>query len=290
MIKLRGWFHTLLIILSAILIGLSWIPIAQADLNDGLIAYYPFNGNTNDESGKENHAIAQGEIHYVAGHLQEAIHLSNETHTGMHQWIQLPSIDASTDLSHAFWVKFEKLSSSHYEMIISYGIHLISSYGIMIYPNGNSSIHLTMDGNEKTTTSTNINDGNHHHVVAIKKGNVLSFFVDGVLIGNLDIPVNFTLSNDMGYLGGHVWQEDKSSRFNGDIDELKIYNRALSESEIQQLYQENCWAIYKDGNLHLPCVKVKGPFEDDLKYEVDMQYQPSSAPMSFQLTGAKPKQ
>jgi len=59
--------------------------------------------------------------------------------------------------------------------------------------------------------------------------------------------------------------------------------------EIQQLHKKDCWAVYQNGNLHLPCVKVKGPFSDDLKYEVDMQYQPSSEPMSFQITGAKPK-
>ncbi len=31
-----------------------------------------------------------------------------------------------------------------------------------------------------------------------------SFFVDGILIGHLDRPAGITLSNDMGYLGGHV--------------------------------------------------------------------------------------
>ena len=286
MIRLRCRFHT---VLSMALIGLFLVPATQAGLNDGLIAYYPFNGNANDESGNENHGIAQADIRYVKGHLQEAIHLSNETHTGMHQWVQLPSIDASSDLSHALWVKFEKLSSSHSEMIISYGTQPISSYGILISPTGEVSVQLTKDGNEETTASTNINDGNYHHIAATKKGSVLSFFVDGILIGHLDMPAGFTLSNDMGYLGGHVWREDNSSRFNGDIDELRIYNRALSELEIQQLHKKDCWAVYQNGSLHLPCVKVKGPFSDDLKYEVDMQYQPSSEPMSFQITGAKPK-
>jgi len=72
-------------------------------------------------------------------------------------------------------------------------------------------------------------------------------------------------------------------------------NRALSQSEIRQLYQtnnqtsDNCWAIYKNGNLHIPCVKVIGPFGDELHFEADMQYQPLSEPMTFQVTGANPK-
>jgi len=82
---------------------------------------------------------------------------------------------------------------------------------------------------------------------------------------------------------------------NGLIDALRIYNRALSKSEIQQLYQMNnqpsddCWAIYEKGSLHIPCIKVKGPFAEDLHYEADMQYEPLSDPMTFQVTGAKPK-
>jgi hypothetical protein len=33
--------------------GLSWVPGAMTDLNNGLIAYYPFDENANDESGND---------------------------------------------------------------------------------------------------------------------------------------------------------------------------------------------------------------------------------------------
>jgi hypothetical protein len=33
---------------------------ALADLNQGLVAYYPFNGNANDQSGNGNHGIVNG--------------------------------------------------------------------------------------------------------------------------------------------------------------------------------------------------------------------------------------
>lgn len=41
--------------------------------------------------------------------------------------------------------------------------------------------------------------------------------------------------------------------------------------------------------LHIPCFKLKGAVGEELHYEVDMQYKPLSQPMTFQLTGAKPK-
>jgi Leucine-rich repeat (LRR) protein len=55
-----------------------------------------------------------------------------------------------------------------------------------------------------------------------------------------------------------------------------------------QISTSDCWAIYENESLHIPCVKVK-IFEVELKFEVDMQYQALSNPMTFQLTGAKEK-
>ena len=43
------------------MIVLSFIAVsAHAGINDGLVAYYPFNGNVNDESGHENHGTVIG--------------------------------------------------------------------------------------------------------------------------------------------------------------------------------------------------------------------------------------
>jgi YVTN family beta-propeller protein len=52
---------------------------------------------------------------------------------------------------------------------------------------------------------------------------------------------------------------------------------------------DDCWATYENGNLHIPCIKVKGPSGEEWHYEGDMQYEPLSDPMTFQVTGVKPK-
>jgi len=56
MAKLRCGLRTVLLMA----MGLSWFPVAWADLNDGLIAHYPFNGNANDASGNGNHGTVNG--------------------------------------------------------------------------------------------------------------------------------------------------------------------------------------------------------------------------------------
>ena len=50
---------TLFILLSALFSGWSGV-IAQINLDSGLVAYYPFNGNANDESGNGNNGTVNG--------------------------------------------------------------------------------------------------------------------------------------------------------------------------------------------------------------------------------------
>ena len=50
---------TLFILLSALFSGWSGV-IAQINLDSGLVAHYPFNGNANDESGNANHGTVNG--------------------------------------------------------------------------------------------------------------------------------------------------------------------------------------------------------------------------------------
>ena len=58
MVRFRYWLRTAL--LAVLTMGFFWFPGAKADLSDGLVAYYPFNGNANDESGNGNHGTVNG--------------------------------------------------------------------------------------------------------------------------------------------------------------------------------------------------------------------------------------
>ena len=53
---MKRTISTLIIIIITIII----LPQAMADLNDDLVAYWPFNGNANDESGNGNHGAIHG--------------------------------------------------------------------------------------------------------------------------------------------------------------------------------------------------------------------------------------
>jgi len=72
-------------------------------INSGLVAYYPFNGNANDESGNGNNGILFG-----ASLTSDRFGLINKAYSfnGNGQYISLPaSISISRDISISFWIK-----------------------------------------------------------------------------------------------------------------------------------------------------------------------------------------
>jgi hypothetical protein len=95
------------------------------------------------------------------------------------------------------------------------------------------------------STSAPISAGNWHHVASVTEHGDLSLYVDGNMIGRIPLPPvgPFNPRNVPGgaYVGA---SRDKTSFFNGLVDELAFYNRALSAAEIKGMYELT---------LHRPC-------------------------------------
>jgi hypothetical protein len=80
-------------------------------------------------------------------------------------------------------------------------------------------------------------DGKWHHVAGSFDGAMVRLYVDGTQVGlgtptTLTINYNMPDGNDL-FIGNYFWPGNWG--FTGSIDELSIYNRALSASEIQTI-------------------------------------------------------
>lgn len=83
-------------------------------------------------------------------------------------------------------------------------------------------------------------DGNFHHIVFIKEGNQISLYQNNSLRSNRDdisLSSACDTQNDAPILIG-IRAKNGLDAFLGDIDDLRIYNRALSKEEIELLYGE----------------------------------------------------
>ena len=85
-------------------------------------------------------------------------------------------------------------------------------------------------------SSKNYNDGNWHYSLLTFNGSSLLLFVDGKLVGNqsaiTDKPDN--TGDQPLRIGANSLNEDKF--FTGDVDEIRVWDRALNESEAKDTY------------------------------------------------------
>ena len=106
-----------------------------------------------------------------------------------------------------------------------------NGYGFGLWNDGR--LYLTKAGVDSIEVSTGITDINLHHVAITKNGSTVIFYVDGV--GYQPLVYNqvfsFTTSLGIGYIPGSA-----ASSFLGLIDEMSVYNRALTAAEIQAIY------------------------------------------------------
>jgi len=86
----------------------------------------------------------------------------------------------------------------------------------------------------------------------------MKLYINGNLRANAPV---YSISDANRMLAGN-WNHSRQRFFNGSMDDIRIYNRALNDSEIQQLYNnasnetKNCKAKLLDRKLEIPCVSV----------------------------------
>lgn len=223
------------------------------DLTSGLVAHYEFEGNANDSSGKGNDGTVFGDVTYNSGVIGDSAVFDNGYTNDLFntdQYIVLPKT-TSNEMTISHWVKYESIGSPHSGVTYSLGASTAGEdTGMQIRVNIDGTILAILRDVEYgvNTESYDLSDQLWHHVVVSFDQTKLSLYVDGTPIDNAVIDFVYDITNLEQYIALHKWYggSASASRFNGSIDDLRIYNRALTESEIQQLY--------KMGNIDAPII------------------------------------
>ena len=204
---------------------------------DGLVAYYKLDGNSNDSVGSNDGTDT--DVSYVAGKINQSGSFNGSTSK-----ISLPSsfynlVDAWT---YSFWIKRNNPGVDN-ETIYSRWTN--STTGRQIVINFDNSNHLVVDVPYKSgivTTETFTDSTKYHNYVFTKSGTNYLIYCDGRLSysGTItDTQENSATSPMIGYntSGG-------ARPLNGLIDEVGIWNRALTPDEITQLYNNGNGLTY----------------------------------------------
>jgi hypothetical protein len=255
---------------------------AQSFITNGLVAYYPFNGNANDESGNNYN----GTVHMA---LLDADRFERPAScfrfNGLNNYIQLPlntgSLNGLTQATILAWMK-PTLSSNNFGCIFSHSyngpIARPISFGItfsMVLSNqlwgglfvGAQSYSVESVATNRWSFVGMVFDGTQlptNRVRLFMNGKLLSMLV----YNSSDIPDHISsLATDT--LIGTDCDSCSLDFFHGSLDDIRIYNRALSTNEVQQLY-----AIESSPRLDL--IKAIKPSFSNLITTVNYQLQVSS--------------
>ncbi len=242
-------------ILIACVVNFALFGSAVANIDSGLVAHYKFDGNTNDSSGKGNKGIASGAI---ASADRFGSPNSAYSFDGIDDYIDFGKLDISGDLSFSVW--FKTSSNKRNQTILgnyescSYsntGFILIN-YGSEI-ETGSPNLQLYNAGSSIFTNNINMSDGNWHYAAGVFTDNSYNFYVDGILIASESGGYNNTLislkSGAADAIGNGCGVTGESF-FNGSIDDIRIYDRALTQTEVKELHQEttSCTDANTDGS------------------------------------------
>lgn len=229
--------------------GLVWQPdLAQASCvppPSGLVAWWPGEGNANDIISGDNGTLTDGAA-FAAGEVGQGfsfgtdhagILLGNPTNLQLQEftieaWIRRGSTNVVTTDPTAYVVPYVGAVG----FIFGYGHH---GYALELMDTAWGAL-LTFEIVDDVMESTGpyISDTNFHHVALTMTNGSTVYYVDGVGtagFGGSSPSFEFTTQAAIGVRSDHLNGPDNRS-FCGTIDELSVYNRALSADDIATIY------------------------------------------------------
>jgi hypothetical protein len=214
---------------------------------NGLVGWWPFNGNANDESGNGNNGIIYG-----ANLSTDRFGFNNSSYSfnnNANSYIQVPnspSINISgNQITISVWISSRNLPNDNKHKGISKGGWGSGSGYELLYRNtnaGDSGAVQLGGANGGLQSWANINgfDSNWFHLVGVFNNGSGHFYLNGVLLNagfNGQKFNNFTPSNYPLLFGKTTIANSPLSGFvNGRMDDIGIWNRALTHEEVLNLF------------------------------------------------------
>ena len=212
-----------------------------------LIAYFPFNGNANDESGNGNNGNVIGAIL-----TNDRYEIPNSAYSfdGIDDYIDVGNssiLKPQLPVTISLWIKPSIQGRNH---ILTTNYHYMRYFGIfmLVYNDGRIRSGFGDGGGISTYSnrckySTNIINANSwYHIVGVYRGaEDIDIYINGINDGGTYAGIGSGINYDNGNVNlGRLdtAQQLPPQYFNGVLDDIRFYNYELNQSEILALFNE----------------------------------------------------
>jgi hypothetical protein len=212
----------------------------------GLIGWWPGEGNVNDIAGTNNGVLQGGAIASVAGVVNSGLGFD-----GTNSFVQIPDSPSlkPTNLTLTCWVRFDSLDSAgntpsagQQFIVFKQNSRANNFEGFLLSKErdtGRDRFSWTVTSaagqSVRIESVEQIVPGVWYHVAAVRGSDFLQLFVNG----QLETVTNLSFPQDYGSLPlyfGSSGQPSFDRKLAGDLDEVCLFNRALSANEIASDY------------------------------------------------------
>lgn len=255
MFNMKKSFFYFIIIFSTINI------LHSQSIIDGLVAHWPFNANANDESGNGYDGLVYGATLTTDrnGNINSAYQFD-----GLNSYIDIPNISGNNLQTVSIWLKPNDFGTGYGNNFINLK-NTLSAEAIYLSASGHAGYKQGIYSSVHELIGPTLSLGLWSHLVIVRNYLNVKFYLNGILQNdknfNSGAPTQILLSIGEG-------TSDRGN-FNGAIDDVIIYNRALTEEEVQIIYNDSnppisgnstqCENIFCDGeNIGIGTNDTKG--------------------------------
>jgi hypothetical protein len=209
----------------------------------GLVAHWKFDegsgGIATDSAGTNDGTLINGPA-WTDGQIGGALDFN-----GVDDYVDIGSIAGTDPLALAgsnftivCWIR-PALTGNDYQRIVDKSNDHDGMNGYIVYVHTDGKLSVGVNLNSFWSNSSVITANTWQQIAVTADGSNYRLYVDGETVsgsfaaGSYDSPPAVTTNMRIG-----AWNHAPDRRFNGAIDDVRIYDRALSDTEVQQLYQE----------------------------------------------------
>ncbi len=226
----------------AILLTLAYTSAEQevkTEINKGLIVYYSFDGDANDNSEKQNHGIIHG-----AEQTTDRNGEKNKAYSfnGKSNYIETKyALPDMKSLTVCFWVKIDTLNKNI--VVIYHEGDNVGNKDLQFYHKSGKMFFKTKDDNILSTDNLSIEYNKWFHVVTVAdaENNKKQIWINGEKVKENSswtgvANINNHYKFQIGQFADGTTNKWGTRNFLGAMDDFRIYNHALIKEDIEKLY------------------------------------------------------